>query len=52
MMNKNKNTITGFVLFTLSIALLLDIKYKGLFYRLFAPKRVHSSTEQYLEENK
>ncbi|GAB3798984.1 hypothetical protein [Virgibacillus kimchii] len=30
----NKNTILLFVFFTVSIAGLLDLKYKGLFYRL------------------
>jgi hypothetical protein len=35
-----KNKYAGLVVTGLAVGLLLDIKYKGLVYRLFVPKKV------------
>ena len=43
MMNpKRKGMYGGVVFIGLAIALLLDLKYKGLFYRMICPKKVQS----------
>ncbi|WP_255771075.1 hypothetical protein [Oceanobacillus alkalisoli] len=43
MMNpKRKGMYRGGIFIGLAVALLLDLKYKGLFYRMIRPKEVQS----------